>query len=88
MKRVFGIACAIALASSAAASASPQPVAPYLHPARTIVMHAYRCWASAPNGAFGFSAWVSSLGVARAQALYQCAIRTPRGLVCVITRCE
>ncbi|HLK24199.1 MAG TPA: hypothetical protein VKT30_06040 [Caulobacteraceae bacterium] len=88
MKKALGIGCALALAASTAAAASPQLVAPYLHPARTIVTHVYRCWAYAPNGAYGYSAWVTSLALAHQEALYQCAIRTPRGLICVITRCQ
>jgi hypothetical protein len=28
------------------------------------------------------------LATARRGALYQCAVRTPRGLVCLITRCR
>jgi hypothetical protein len=80
--------CALALACSATASAAPQSIAPYLQPAREIITYVYRCWAYAPNGAYGFSAWVSNKAVAEQQALYQCAIRTPRGLVCVVRRCE
>ena len=86
MKKLLGIAGAVALASSAVAA--PQNVGAYLHPARTIVAHVYRCWAYAPNGAYGFSAWVATIDLAKSQALYQCAVRTPRGLVCVVTRCE
>jgi len=84
------MACALALASSTVASAATAPtnLAPYLHPARTIITHVYRCYARSPNGSYGYSAWVSSLALARSEALYQCAIRTPRGLVCVITSCS
>jgi hypothetical protein len=86
MKKLLGIAGALALASSAVAA--PQNLGADLHQARTIVAHVYRCWAYAPNGAYGFSAWVATMDLAKSQALYQCAVRTPRGLVCVITRCE
>jgi hypothetical protein len=86
MKKLLGIVGAVTLASSAVAA--PPNVVADLHPARMIVTYVYRCWAYAPNGAYGYSAWVANKDLAKAQALYQCAARTPRGLVCVVTRCE
>jgi hypothetical protein len=87
MSKTIGLVCALALAASATALASPTPsnLAPYLHQARTY--HVYKCWAHSPV-AYGYSAWVSSLSLARAQALAQCAVRTPRGMVCYITSCQ
>jgi hypothetical protein len=83
-------ACALALASIAtpiAASAAQMSANPYLVPARTVVIHVYSCVARSPTGSYGYSTNIGTLAGARLIALRQCAIRTPRGLVCVITRC-
>ncbi len=48
---------------------------------------AWYCKARSPTGSMG---WATSYSLRRAQynALYECAIHTPRGYVCVITSCR
>lgn len=47
---------------------------------------AWYCQARAPNGAWGWGRAVSRLAANRI-ALTNCAVRTPRGLVCYTTSC-
>jgi hypothetical protein len=60
--------------------------APLLQPVRVIKIHVYTCTARS-RVAYGV-ATSGVLATARRGALYQCAVRTPRGLVCLITRCR
>ena len=60
--------------------------APLLQPVRVIRIHVYTCTARS-RVAFGVGT-SGLLATARTIALYQCAIRTPRGLTCRITRCR
>ncbi|MFI4973224.1 MAG: hypothetical protein ACHP84_01645 [Caulobacterales bacterium] len=95
--RNFGLALlalAGAIAASVGASAQPlQPAvmssadpAPMLEPVRTIRVHVYTCTA---RSRFAYGVWTStSLALAQHNALVQCAIRTPRGYLCVITHCR
>ncbi len=48
---------------------------------------AWYCQARSPTGAPG---WATNHSLSRAQynALYQCAIHTPHGFVCVVTWCR
>ncbi len=60
--------------------------APLLQPVRVIKVHVYTCTA---RSRVAFGVWTAPLlATARTGALYQCALRTPRGLVCLITRCR
>jgi len=60
--------------------------APMLQDVRVIRVHVYTCTA---RSRFAYGVWTAgNLATARASALYQCAIRTPRGFVCRITRCR
>jgi hypothetical protein len=45
------------------------------------------CMARTTTGAWG-EGWSPSQAAARKIALTECAVRTPRGLVCVITACK
>jgi hypothetical protein len=47
----------------------------------------YSCVARSPTGSYGYSKNMYPLSRARLVALNQCAIRTPRNRVCVITAC-
>jgi hypothetical protein len=47
---------------------------------------AWTCGARSATGAWGVG-WSGSLNQARRIALYQCAVRTPRGYYCRITAC-
>ncbi len=49
--------------------------------------HAWYCYASSPTGSYGWARF-RSLRRARRAALYQCAIRTPRGYYCRIRYCR
>ncbi|MCW5681260.1 MAG: hypothetical protein KF794_03385 [Xanthobacteraceae bacterium] len=49
--------------------------------------HAYRCRADSPQ-AYGWGYHSNSLRYARDRALYECAVRTPRGYTCYITSCR
>ncbi|HLI67566.1 MAG TPA: hypothetical protein VKU90_14480 [Caulobacteraceae bacterium] len=53
--------------------------------AMPLVASAYTCYSRSPAA----TGWETSpyLAVAQRGALYQCAIRTPRGYICRITRC-
>jgi hypothetical protein len=44
------------------------------------------CMAKSPTGTWG-EGWAPANATARAVALVECAARTPRGYVCVITAC-
>jgi hypothetical protein len=46
------------------------------------------CVARSPTGSYGYSTGYSTVAQARRRALYECAIRTPRGYYCRITRCS
>ena len=50
--------------------------------------HAYSCIARSPTGSYGYSRNMYPLARARLVALNQCAIRTPRNRICVITSCR
>jgi hypothetical protein len=62
-------------------AAAPAPAA--AAPVQTTV---YQCIARSPSAVGVWRAY--SLNVARRNALYQCAIRTPGYETCVITRCD
>jgi len=89
MTKSFGIALALAVTSVAApiaASAAPAgglAVSPYLQQAR----YYYACTARS-RVAMGYWKNAPNLATAKLNALRECAIRTPRGLVCVITACN
>jgi hypothetical protein len=51
-------------------------------------VHIYSCVARSPNGSFGYSNNIPNLATARSIALTQCAVRTPRGLICRIQTCR
>ena len=60
--------------------------APTLQAARVIRVRVYTCTA---RSVFAYGVWTArTLAAARAGALYQCAIRTPHGYMCRITRCR
>jgi hypothetical protein len=90
MIKSAGIALAFALTSLAspiaASAASPgaMVVAPYLQPAR---LGGYACTARS-RVAYGYWKGARTLAAARLGALRECAARTPRGLLCVITACN
>ena len=48
---------------------------------------AWTCYAAGTTGSTGW-ATSASLAYARRNALYQCAIRTPRGARCYLTGCN
>jgi hypothetical protein len=48
---------------------------------------AWTCHARSPTGSWGWGS-AGSIPAAQRRALYECAIRTPRGYVCRITRCR
>jgi hypothetical protein len=56
--------------------------------AQARVVHIYSCVARSPNGSFGYSNNIPNLATARSIALTQCAVRTPRGLICRIRSCR
>jgi hypothetical protein len=66
----------------AAALAAATLAAPLAAQART-----YYCTARSPTGSYGYG-YSPRLGTARAIALSQCAIRTPRNRVCILTGCR
>jgi hypothetical protein len=71
------IAAAVLLSSLAA------PLA-----AQARVVHIYSCVARSATGSYGYSNNIPNLATARSLALTQCAIRTPRGLMCRIKSCR
>jgi hypothetical protein len=66
-----------------AAAAVLSVLAPAAAQART-----YSCIARSPTGSYGYSRNMWPLARARLVALNQCAIRTPRNRICVITGCR
>lgn len=70
----YGFAAAIVVAALAAPLAAQARV--------------YSCIARSPTGSYGYSKNMYPLSRARLVALNQCAIRTPRNRVCVITGCS
>ena len=73
----------IAIAAAVALTALAAPIA-----AQARVVHIYSCVARSPNGSYGYSNNIPNLATARSLALSQCAIRTPRGLICRIKSCR
>jgi hypothetical protein len=65
---------AIALAAAALSIAAP------------MIASAHTCYAGSRTGATGWGTSASRALAARI-ALKECAVRTPRGFVCVLTRC-
>jgi len=49
---------------------------------------AWVCMARSPTGAWGKGWHNYSLGYAQRRALAECAVRTPRGYVCILTGCS
>jgi hypothetical protein len=47
----------------------------------------FYCTARSPTGSYGYG-YSPLLGTARAIALRECAVRTPRNRVCVLTSCR
>lgn len=48
---------------------------------------AWTCRATSPTGSWGWGS-SGSLSAAQRRALWECAVRTPRGYTCRISRCR
>jgi len=57
-----------------------------LIPAAPTDAAAVTCYAGSRTGSWGWGR-AGSLRAAQRRALYECAVRTPRGYTCYITRC-
>ncbi len=65
---------------------SPADSAANLTPVRVIKVHVYTCTA---RSRFAYGVWTTGvLAAAKRGALLQCAIRTPRGFLCLVTSCR
>jgi len=66
---------------------SAAALAAVLAPALASDASAWTCHARSPTGSWGWGS-AGSIPAAQRRALYECAVRTPRGYVCRITRCR